>query len=249
MKLTVITLAKNERIIMPFFLRHYERFADEIIVFDNQSTDGTRDIIQCCPKTRLVDYNTGGLLYDSIHGQIKNDVYRNVGQYALKPPLKADWFVIVDADEMLVHSDIRAYLQWCLDTGVTMPRVKGYEMMGDTVPKDDGKSLITDLIVLGADYPEGGKQCIVPPSVQINYLPGAHVCHPSGKLVYTPTAEIKLCHYRYLTKVYAMDHYRLTATQMSEENKQNGYGTFVYNLAPMEARYDKLFSQRRKVIP
>jgi glycosyltransferase involved in cell wall biosynthesis len=44
MNIHVYTVAYNEELLMPFFLRHYKRFANHITVFDNESTDKTAEL-------------------------------------------------------------------------------------------------------------------------------------------------------------------------------------------------------------
>ena len=45
MRIDVYTILRNERIILPYFLRHYGSFADCLVVYDDRSDDGSRELL------------------------------------------------------------------------------------------------------------------------------------------------------------------------------------------------------------
>ena len=79
MRITAIIVARDEAAIMPFTMRHYAEFCDDIVVFDHHSVDGTPNIVRSFPQGRVVPYDTGGVLRDDIHTDIKSDVWKNRG--------------------------------------------------------------------------------------------------------------------------------------------------------------------------
>ena len=214
--ITVITLAWNERVLMPFFLRHYEKFADLIVVNDNGSDDGTREIVLAHPKCMLKEYETNNQLKDSGHLDIKNNLYKRLKG--------CDWFIVVDVDEFVVHKDLRGYLEKCNETGVTTPRTKGHEMFGETTPVDDGITPLTDIITKGSWPPSYSKTAVFHKDVNINYEPGAHFCHPTGRVKDNLDFKITLLHYHWLSEEYTIDRITKYAARMSDENKKHGWG-------------------------
>ena len=80
MNIKVIAICFNEEKILPYFLAHYERFADQIIVYDNCSTDQSPQIIKSHPKATLVNYKTNGKLDDKTYLKIKNHAWKNIPQ-------------------------------------------------------------------------------------------------------------------------------------------------------------------------
>ena len=74
MKIDVYTLCWNEEVRLPYFLRHYEKFANKIVVFDNESDDGSRKLVEDHPKAILKTYSTDGKIRDDMYLQIKNNV-------------------------------------------------------------------------------------------------------------------------------------------------------------------------------
>ena len=141
MKVTLITVCKNEEVLMPFFLRHYEDIVDKIYLFDNCSTDNSMKIAAKCPKVEIRSFDTGGLLRDEVHIKIKNQFYTS---------MKLDgWIIAIDFDEFLYHKDLRGLLQSYDARGINFPLVRGFNMIGTEVPKDDGVTPITELSNMG----------------------------------------------------------------------------------------------------
>ena len=46
MKITLYTICYNEQEMLPYFLNHYSKMVDKIVVYDNQSTDNSRQILE-----------------------------------------------------------------------------------------------------------------------------------------------------------------------------------------------------------
>lgn len=89
----VLTPTRNERWIIDRFLAVTSRFADGILIADQQSTDGTREICTACEKVRLIDNPNGAF----------NEGER---QLLLLEKARALWpgpklLVALDADEIL----------------------------------------------------------------------------------------------------------------------------------------------------
>ena len=48
--------------------------------------------------------------------------------------IDADWFIVVDCDELLSHPDLRGFLSKCDKLGVDVVRCEGWNMIGDAIP-------------------------------------------------------------------------------------------------------------------
>jgi hypothetical protein len=64
--------------------------------------------------------------------------------------------------------------------------------------------------------------------------------------VYSPTAELKLLHYKFLGKDYVKRIYISRAKRLSEFNKQHKFGEHYFNL-PFEYM-DKMLKENRQII-
>jgi len=238
MKITVISVIRNEGIIIPFFLRHYRPVVDRFIFYDDASTDDTRDLIRAHPNTELHDNPAGGVLDDVTNITIKNTVYQH------EP---GDWFFMPDADEFLFHPDLRGLLERYDRQGVTLPRVEGWDMVSDYIPSAE-HSLLTDHIKFGVRNAFMDKMIVVHAGVIMNWEPGAHTHHASPH-VESEQADIKLLHYKYLSKSYVI--VKATTHPLSARNHalKLGYTDGRPSSESWEKYYDENWPRRVRVIP
>lgn len=247
--ITVVTLARNERYLAPFFLRHYERIADRIVVYDNQSDDGTPEFLAKHRKVEIRKYDTGGVLRDDVHAQIKSTAYRK---------LPGDWFIIVDFDELIWHPELKSYLDQCAEVGDSVPLVNGYSMIGDAAPVDDGKLLLTDAIRKGLLDGHYSKRCIVHRDIEVKYGPGCHstmIAMTEEQLKRRLDRSLnrvrplsKLLHYNWLSLEYGLNKRRSTAQQLSQENIANGWGLQCRDLVGEQKFYEYARARAVEVI-
>jgi hypothetical protein len=98
MKLNAICIIKNEADIILETLNNALRFCDNIYVFDNDSTDGSWELI--CEKALNDDRVVIAAHTDEIYrNQFRNRVYNMFHDHFLQ----SDWWYILDADEMLIE--------------------------------------------------------------------------------------------------------------------------------------------------
>ena len=193
MKVLVMTLTHNNADILPFFLRHYSTFADEIWAWDDGSTDGTRMLLSENPKTRVFDWpHHTGIDEDQflLHWQAEYPKAR--GEF--------DWVIIVDSDEFIFHPIIDWVLLRELAVGTEVIETEGFNMIGDGLPKDDGRQ-IWELSQLGVSSPTYSKPVVFRPEININWIRGRHAvehCDP----VFSSEPFLKLLHYRYMGADY-----------------------------------------------
>lgn len=249
-KITVITVARDEERMIPFFLRHYQDWVDEILVYDHQSTDRTRELVEQCPKARWQSYSTGGLLRDDIHALMKSWSYQNKGPFPPIPPVDGNWFINVDCDEFAWHPDMRGYLAGCEADGITLPLVYGYDMISeDGLPPEDGVTKLTDVIKFGTAWGNHSKLAVVHKDCQVNYHAGAHVCSPAGRFKLSTVAEIRIYHYKWLSRAYIHHRYEWAAGLMSPENIQHKWGWHVMERSWVDPEFNRRWSLKEQAIP
>jgi len=189
MKIIVFVITYNCADVLPFFLRHYSSFADEISAFDDYSTDDTRSLLLANPKVILRDwpYRTG----------IDEDAFlAHWQEWYPKASGRFDWVMIPDSDEILYAPDIRRLLSDQQALGYDVIQTQGWNMTGDGLPKDDGRQ-IWQISPMGVPAPVYSKPVVFRPHIKINWNRGKHAlenCNPEV----TPRPMIKLLHYRYM---------------------------------------------------
>jgi len=207
--LVVLTTTFFEAPLVPWFLRHYEKFADRIIVYDDKSTDGTRELLSAHPKVQLEDW-TG----DNGIDETQRLVWAGTCMRAMVG--QCHWLMVVDFDEFIFgmahdYSDIRTILADEQRKGTNVIQTAGWNMMHkhsktDAVPhiNDYGPSVqLWHIIPIGVRAPIYSKPVVVMPDTDPDWSMGRHHIKLVPRIVMTPEPRLKLLHFRYLSPWYA----------------------------------------------
>lgn len=214
----VYTICWNEEKFLPFFIKHYGSFCDKIIVYDNESTDSTLDILAKNPKTKVISYKTGNTFNDLKKNEIANTCWKQSRG-------KADFVIVCDTDELLYdkNNNIKKTLQMSRNT---IFRPEGYEMLSEYFPSY-GKPLRQQCKGLPSKY--YCKKIIFDPHciVDINYYPGCHEADPKG-YVKIGTSEFLLLHYKRIGVEYIINRYQAFKQRLSQQNLDNKMGMHYF---------------------
>ncbi len=219
----VYTICWNEERVLPYFLRHYSRFARRIIVYDNYSTDTSPQIVRSSAVTELryfgLPTNCGG---ESERVAVRQNAWQESRE-------SADWVIVVDCDEFLWHPVLLEYLSTCHARGITVPRPTGYEMFANEFPDTNGQ--IFSVAPRGLPAKHMDKWVVFDPrAVQaMNYGPGSHQASPVGRVVYDDDPRLKLLHYRHLGLDYTLARYQQLAARRTDEDRRMNWN-FHYEL-------------------
>lgn len=107
--LTVVVLCRNERLNIRPCIESFQSLADEILIADSGSTDGTLDIIRSMGDCRIIER-------EFVH-------YGDFGNWAV-PQARHGWVLVVDADERVtpkLATEIRDLLN-------SDPKADGYRI-------------------------------------------------------------------------------------------------------------------------
>lgn len=201
MNIDVFAIAFNEAEMLPHFMAHYRKFARNITILDNESTDGTPGIaVRLGASVR--SWSSDGVQDNRVMLDQKCNCWRGCD---------ADYVVVVDIDEFvdcdpLPDFGAREVAFQCL----------GYQMIGvDNQPLED----ITKF-TLAAQY---DKTAVFSPRIRsIGYGMGCHVASPSCPVVTDP--RLILRHYMMLGEEYLLRRYRKYSVRMSESDIHNRWG-------------------------
>ncbi len=194
MKIDVYSNMRNEEAILPYWLRHYETFADRIFVWDDASTDKTHEILAQHPKVTILPVEKHGN-YDAYW------VTSLFPQYEKYSSGVSDWVMIADADEFIYSPNIREVLEKAKEEGIQVVQCEGFSMISDGFPTTSGQ--IYDELKMGLSDP-GESKWIHCSDKNIRYSKGRHSPPYSSNvsLVRGRDRGLKLFHYRYLGKEY-----------------------------------------------
>jgi glycosyltransferase involved in cell wall biosynthesis len=224
----IFSIMWNEEFILPYFLRHYETFADRIFIIDDHSTDKTREIASSHHKVTILDFPYKQGLVEADFNQCFEDCYK---QYARG---NADWAMCVDADEF-IYGDILKVLNQNYRNHPVL-RATGYMMLDLNPPKKDGQ--IYEECFKGIRSRGFDKPIIFDPKFDLIFGDGRHSVNLSTK-----RDNLKLLHYKYLSRSYYKERAAKVypRTDMTDEQRR-------YRLERGLHYYDKNIFSAEKVI-
>lgn len=193
-------IAWNESETIHLTIKHYQQFCSRIILYDNYSDDGTPEIAKSM-GCEVKSFGIHGVLDDREYTKLKNNCWKGS---------KADWVIVVDADEIYCPPDL-----WNID--VTIYRTFGWNVYSHDIPKDNWLEITT-----GFHDPNYSKLCCFQPSKikEIGYVHGCHIAKPVGDISYSNGA-FPLLHYRNVGGPERLvKRHALYRPRMSEWNKR-----------------------------
>ena len=237
MIIDVFTTCYNEEIILPYFLKHYKKFARNITIYDNMSTDNSVNIMNEY-GVNVISFDTGGRFEESVLMNIRNTCWKGSD---------ADWVIVCDTDELIYHENIIEVLS---NTHANHIITEGYEMMSETLPTTEGQ--IYEELKMGYFKPDYSKPCLFKPSevTNINFAPGSHTAKPIGpSLISINDSGIKLLHYKYLNREVLIKKYEHYKVRQSEEMKRNGWGNYQqWDANVINSQFDNWLSISKNII-
>lgn len=241
MTIHVYTYMHNEEFLLPYFLRHYTRFASKITVFDNESTDRTSEIAKAAGADVIPVYTGHKHRVETLQWYMNQGYQKSRG--------KADWVICAEADEFIWYPDLPALLDRYQKEGVTFPKIAGFEMIAPAPPSKDGQ--IWEELKDGVASHMYSKRAIFHPDIDINFGYGGHGCTPIGNVVVSQESDIFMLHYRYMGEKYFSDRYQVRRERISPEDVTRGLGAQC--LEDHKLRYQRIMEKNlgnvRSVIP
>ena len=217
-KLHVYTMTWNEEYMIKYFLRYYETVADRIFVIDDNSSDGTRDIVKTCPKTTLLPYPfpSGFNEYDKTNCFATE--YRKYSR-------DAEWVIVGDCDEFIYHPDLRNFLDKKRAEGRRAIKATGYFFASKEIPNTEGQLFDAmpyhhRLRKIKHSY---DREVVFDPKLDVKFKPG---CHPPTEFsdgVIAGRCGLSLYHCCHLSRQWIVDHLDRRIARMNDQSYKNMY--------------------------
>lgn len=210
----VYCLANNEEKLMPYFMRHYTQFA-KVILLESNSTDRTVEIAHSM-GAEIWSYDVPDEINDKWFTELKNTCWEQS---------RAEWVMIVDADEFIYHPHIEYVLKRCHAT-IIMPGF--YNMYSRSFPTTAGQ--IYEEVVMGVEQtsPKPKMNIFKPRFIQtMDYYPGCHEAFPRGKIRISDSTGIKTLHMRNLSREFIIERNIRARGRNSKLNNEMGWGCHV----------------------
>jgi len=203
---------------LPFFFRHYDRFVDHYVLFDDGSTDSTLSLLADHPKVEVRQF----IWSDTESFAFSEQALSN--QCWKESRGMADWVVITDIDEHLFHRSIVQYLDTCSGEGITLVPALGFQMISEDIPAT-GETLCQSRF-FGAPWKQMMKPSIFKPSEieEIDFSVGRHTANPIGNVRVPVRDEVLLLHYKYLNFEQTHGRHVQLATKLKSKDIRFGMG-------------------------
>jgi hypothetical protein len=234
------TSTYNDLYMITFYVRHWMQYAQKIFVYDDDSTDGTREYLESMAP--LVEIKSPGF-----HGidEILLQEMRN-REYKINSRGIADWCVIGDSDEFHYHPNMLEALSLKKAEGCIAVVSHGYQMFAKEAPDPYIHAQMTDVVKTGiADHIYD--RVIFNPEIDISIGIGHHgftidkvnyrEFQRAGQLIPTSTEEhqrrfsvnqtdqnFKMLHYKYLSREHVVARHARVNSRMSARNFEKGWG-------------------------
>lgn len=211
MTVHVYSVMRNEERLLPYFLRHYEQFADRIYIFDDKSTDRTREIAMAHPKVVLEN-----LAIDT--GDKDADIVACFNTAYKQSRGVADYVIIADGDELIYHKDMLAALERAKQDDIHLIKTIGYSMIGDMEPKGNGQ--LYDEYEHGIRERGFDKPSIFNPNIEVVFDKGHHSAISTTEQV---QCNFLLLHFRYLSRDFYLERSKENYPRFGMQDKERKY--------------------------
>lgn len=231
------TVCWDEADMLGFFFRHYDPWVSRYVIYDDGSTDGSREILVRHPRVELRTFDrTDPDSFVLSHKAMQDQAWKESRGVA-------DWVVITAIDEHL-HVPGRGmahYLAEQKEAGVTLVPALGFDMNAPSMPDDRG--LLTEIVTRGRPRIGFNKLSLFRPDAlaETGFGPGRHAAEPSGQLVLPARDEVMLWHYKHLGFARNAERKASQALRLGQRDVADGYGQhYLWSRETLRAFWDEM---------
>jgi hypothetical protein len=208
----------NEMAMLGFFFRHYERWVDRFVIYDDDSDDGSVAYLRSRPNVELrrFPYSDPDSFVRS-HQRLHDTCWRESRGVA-------DWVIVTAIDEHIEHPRMRHYLASCKRRGVTYLPALGFSMVTETFPEPHEHLARTR--TFGVPDKDFNKLRVFDPDAIENprFRPGGHRSHPEGRRMLPDRDELLLLHYKDLGLDYVIARAAALNARLRRTDREKQWG-------------------------
>ena len=219
----------NEMRILPFIVKYWEQIARKVIVYDDHSTDGTREYLSTFDWIEIRDFpmNTNGQLRDDINQEIKSNCWKEQQGKGI------DYVIISDVDEVIwAKNEISLISEFNFyeNSHFSIIHPACYEFGSEQFPQYNEGLLHEQVTRCKRNYGYDKPMIIAPDLVSdMKYVPGCHwLEYANTKECSWRSGSLYMFHFKYLGLNYVLDRKHSIQARMSQLNKDNGWGIQYY---------------------
>lgn len=174
-------IAWNREDTIHLTINYYKSFCQKVSLYDNHSTDRTKDIAESL-GAEVHTFGTPGVLNDQHYLDVKNNCWKGS---------LADWVIVVDDDEILYDDILDFKLKLGKSGQYTIIQPQGFGVFSNEMPKEKWTDILT-----GVNDDNYSKFCVFDPKkiIEIGYIFGCHQAKPKGQI--RVLNDLWLLHYR-----------------------------------------------------
>jgi hypothetical protein len=221
MKIAVITIARNEEKIIPFFIKHYSTIASHIFLINNESDDNMVSVAKTTAEQEnvpltILDFVTGGF-DEQWFTALKTNAYKTLA-------IDYDLVIQVDPDELIYHRSIptKLFLTEKVREGYSFFKPNGYQMTDNKFPEYTGIPIV-ELVKYGCLDTGFSKPVVFSPKYVFQTTFGFHntqLLDLNGESI-SPYQEndFLLLHYKFLGIEHRLERIKSQKNRLSEFGK------------------------------
>lgn len=229
MKLYGVTFTFNEAKTVPYIMPYHVRLGyDKLIVYDNESTDETVELLRNYPFVEVRSFSTGGKLDSMKLSEIKSNAFKEF----LNEEDDA-WMTVTDFDEVIYYNGekpFKEFLKEKQDEGYGQYRKLMIETLSEVFPPINGK-LCHENIVFARMLQRGFWDKLTMFNLKnvysLNYCVGAHICDVMFEEYIPKDLEdskyLQSFHLKYLDNEFNLEKVRKREQMLSDNDKNLGF--------------------------
>ena len=245
-KLYGVTLAYNEAKMVPYVMAYHERLGfDKLIVYDNESTDNTVELLKQYPFVEVRTFSTGNRMDDETHSRLKsNTIMEFAGE-------ENAWVYVGDFDEVLYYDgNFKEFIASMDASGCTYYNGQLINLVRREFPETD--KLAHETAEIFNYFGDGGNKTTLIKADGlngINHTPGAHIATVSHRLdsksINSVSSDLKAFHLKFIDYYSAINKMKNAVLRFSDRNKRCGYGSHYYRNSK-DDEYARQWEQRMR---